>query len=272
MKVVVAINGTITSESSAVYALRYAQVEGLDVVLFHLQNHKDDLLRVNESAARIKILGQQWGVDVMLHTVEGHIKERIFELLKLFHVDIIFCATRKEKKYLTDSFSAYLLKLDLNTDIAVVHVVKMATAQEIHTMLLAIREDHLSIKKFTFFSTLALAYQSHAEIYSVTPLSKEKLSKIELEDTKARLVRMNFHLRHYQKLARHLGIPMHIKHDFSMQEDKSVLERTANIQAQLLIIGAKRLSFFSTLFGEKPIEHIMRYVSVNMIAFYPRED
>ena len=57
-----------------------------------------------------------------------------------------------------------------------------------------------------------------------------------------------------------------------MHEESAILEHIVKSNHKLSIIGAKRLSFFSTFLRREPIEDIMQNSSINTIAYYPKED
>lgn len=102
MKVIAAINGSVISESMALYALKYAEIQNLSLVLLHVRNSKDPMERVESSVRRL---------------------------------------------------SEQLLRMGLNTDIAVARIVKMTPILDLQKIALSIIEDRLSVKKFTFFTT-----------------------------------------------------------------------------------------------------------------------
>jgi hypothetical protein len=187
------------------------------------------------------------------------------------HADIIFCSTRKENRFIKDSFSEALTKMASTVDIAIVRIVKMSHIMNLDKILLSIKEEKLSIKKFTFFATLASAYEADGEVYSVTSMTRLELALLDVQTTKTMLDAINFNLRHYMKLAHYMPFTLHIKHDFTTNESESILAHIARSNAQLVVIGGARLSVKSLLTREMPIEKLMRETSVNMIAYYAKE-
>jgi hypothetical protein len=272
MKVIAAINGTITSESMAFYALRYAQIQNLPLLLLHIENEKDDITDVNSSLDRISTLAASENIKiefVVLQELNENVLKTFFSDIS---VDIIFCSARKHKSYISNSFSEALTKMNLDVDIAVVRIVKISHIKDLKNMMLCINQDKLSVKKFTFFSTLASAYSADGEIYSVSTMSKRQLSKVDMHEARSKLSTINFNLRHYIKLANFMPFSLHIKHDFSNNESNSILTHMTKSNTQLVVIGAKRLSISSFFIREMPIEKLMRESSVNIIAYYPKED
>lgn len=159
MKVVAALNGSITSESMAFYALKYAQVQNCTLTLFHVQNPKDDL---NDKASidRISILAGSEHVQLETVILDKFSKESIQHFLKTNNIDTIFCSTRKHKKFIKDSFSEMLVNMNLTIDIAVARIVHINNILESGNIFLSIKEDRLSAKKFSFFSSLVSAYKT----------------------------------------------------------------------------------------------------------------
>lgn len=272
MKVIAAINGTITAETMAFYALKYAQVQNKILVLLHIENDKDNIEDVKLSMDRITMLAASHKVQIEHIILNGSIPKCIVKYLSEIFVDIIFCSTRKNNRFILNSFSEILTKMNLNIDIAVVRIVKISHIMDVKNMVLSIKDDKLSVKKFTFFATLASAYKADTEIYSVSSMSKFKLSRIDTHEVRERLALINYNLRHYLKLAHLMPFNIHIKHSFSQNEERSLLSHIAKSNTELVVIGAKRLSIGSFFSSDVPIEILMREASINTIAYYPKED
>lgn len=271
MKVIAAINGTITAESMALYALKYAKGQDLPLVLLHVENEKDDLNEVRTSIQRITILALAQEVQTEAVILEGSSKKAIQTFLSGIDADVIFCSTRRHKTFISGSFSEALTKMDLNADIAIVRIVTISSIIDIDKMILSIKEDKLSVKKFAFFASLASAYQADGEIYSVSSMSRRALSAVDMHGARARLKLINYNLRHYMKLAHFMPFTLHIEHAFTENEAESILTHIAKSTAQLVVIGARRLSVTSIFNREMPIEKLMSEASVNTIAYYPKE-
>lgn len=272
MKVIAAINGSIAAESMVFYALKYAQVQNLTLVLLHIENKKDNLDDVEASIKRITTLAYSQDIKIESVFLHGLPKQAIKKFLSSVHVDTIFCSTRRNKKFTTDSFSELLIKINLNVDIAVVHIVNINNIMDLSNITLSIKEDKLSVKKFTFFATLASAYKADGEIYSLSSISRQKLSIVDMHEARERLSTINYNLKHFMKLANLMSFNIHIKHDFTYNEANSILMHIVKSNTNLVIVGAKRLSGTSFFKKEMPIEKLMREASINIIAFYTNED
>ena len=272
MKVIAAINGTITAESMAFYALKYAQVQGQTLVLLHIENEKDNISEVESSMDRISTIAVSENVQIERVVLNSALKPALKNFLSTIYADIIFCSTRKKKRFIANSFSEILTNMNLKVDIAVVRVVNIYKIMDLNNMMLSIKGDKLSVKKFTFFATLASAYKANTEIYSVSSMSKYKLSRIDMHEAREKLGLINYNLRHYLKLSHYMPFSIHIKHNFTQNEEESILSHIAKSNTELVIIGAKRLSVSSFFQSEMPIEKLMREASVNTIAYYPKED
>lgn len=272
MKVVAAINGSITAQNMALYALKYAQVQNQTLVLLHIKNKKDNLDEIESSMQRIDNIAISLNVPLERVILSGSYKRVIKRFLSTNFVDIIFCSTRKHNSFITNSFSEVLIKMNLNVDIAVVRIVNMSNIMDLDSLMLSIKEDKLSVKKFTFFTTLASAYRAKAEIYSVSSMSRIELSRVDMHEARDRLSLINYNLRHYLKLANIMKLPLYIKHNFTNSEAKSILTHIAKSNIQLVVIGGKRLSVTSFFKKEMPIEILMREALINTIAYYQKED
>lgn len=272
MKVIAAINGTITAQSMAFYAIKYAQAQNFTLLLLHIENTKDDLTDVERSMDILTALALCANVETERVILQGSIRSAMKHFLSDGFVDIIFCSTRKYKNFISNSFSELLTKMELPVDIAIVRIVKIGDVMDADTMSLSIKKDRLSVKKFTFFSTLLSAYKANGEIHSVTKMSKEELSKVDMHGTRERLSLINYNLRHYIKLSHIMDFSLTIKHDFTHDEVKSIFTHIVKSNSQLVVIGARRLSVKSLFANEMPIEKLMREASVNTIAYYTKED
>jgi hypothetical protein len=271
MKVIAALNGTITAESMALYALKYAKGQGLTLLLLHSENEKDDLNEVKASMDRIRTLALSQEVQTETVILEKSSRKTVKTFLSGINADVIFSSTRRHKSHISGSFSEALTKMDLNADIAIVRIVNISSITDIDKMILSIKEDRLSVKKFAFFASLASSYQAEGEIYSVSVMSRRALSAVDMHKARTRLGLINYNLRHYMKLSHFMPFTLHIEHTFTENEAKSILTHIAKSTAQLVIIGARRLSVTSILNREMPIEKLMREASVNTIAYYPKE-
>ena len=64
MKVVAAVNGNLTAEAAAMYALAYAKINGFSLVLFHVRNPSDAMSDVRHSIESIRETAEGMGVEV----------------------------------------------------------------------------------------------------------------------------------------------------------------------------------------------------------------
>ena len=272
MKIIAAINGTITAETMAFYALKYAQIQNKTLVLLHVENEKDNIEDVESSMDRLSTIAISHDVEVEKVILNGSIAKSMEDYISKAFVDIIFCSTRKENKFIIDSFSDILTKMNLGIDIAVARIVKISHIMDVKNMMLSIKDDKLSVKKFTFFATLASSYEADTEIYSVSNMSKSKLSNLDIHEAREKLGVINYNLRHYLNLSHLMPFSIHIKHNFAQKEEKSILSHIAKSNIDLVVIGAKRLSVSSFFSNDIPIETLMKEASINTIAYYPKED
>ncbi len=272
MKVIAAVNGLITAEVAALYALRYATLHGFTLTMLHVENPEDSLEDVERSMAVIEEAAAIDHVATERILLSGNPAKAIRRYLSENRVDTLFCSTRRRRGFFENSLSAQLVRLNLPADLAVVQVVRLDAAHAVRRMVLPIEEDRLSVKKFAFFAGLAQAYGAAAELYSITPVDSKKLAELDMPLTRALLKKINDSLSHYTKLARFMGVPLHIKHAAARNEVDQVLHHLSHHPFQLMVIGGRRLSILSRLFRAKPIERLFHETPINTIAFYGRED
>jgi hypothetical protein len=272
MKVLVAINGSVIAESMALYALHYAKELAYTLVLFHHTNSKDDKESVEKTFTHIQTLAKASDVECETLFLHCSLRDGLKEYVDKQSVDILFCSTRKEKILFADSFSQKLLDFDLDLDLAIVRIVKLVDVNSLQSMMLSIKQERLSVRKFTFFATLASAYKAQGRIYSITPLSKFQFARLDMHKTRQKLEAINHKLRHYLKLSSFMPFDLIIKHDFSDDEVQSILYDVVKNESDLVVVGARRLMQRPLFFKKRALERLLQESSVNVIAFYTKED
>lgn len=270
MKVIAAMNGLVTSDVAAFYALRYAALFGYTLCLLHVENPADSKEEVEASMAAIEETAGQYQVKTERLFLSGEPARAIQTYLVDANADILFCSTRMRKRFFEDSLSEKLTRLRLQTDLAIVRVAHVEAAYISENILLPIREDRLSIKKFIFLSAMARAFDTGIEIYSISLAGKNRQADLDIGSTKALFQKINNRLSHYVKNLRLMGIPLRIKHAMAESEVDQILHHLSHHEFQLMVIGGRRLSSFSLLFKENPIARLFSHTPVNTIAFYAR--
>lgn len=272
MGVITAVNGQVTSEVAAFYGLHYARIHGLPLVLLHVKNPGDTLESVESSMANIEKTAASYNLSCERAMLEGPPIDAVKHYLHKNRSEILFCSTRyrKGRKFLNLSFSEKLRAIPLPVDLAEVRVVHVHSTLSTERIILPIKEDRLSAEKFTFFASMAKAYQASGEIYSVTVASQKKRANLDLGDAKRILQKIDEKLSHYEKLAELLDIPLRLKHAIAINEIDQILHHLSHNDFNLMIVGGDRLSAYSAFARTKPIERLQRATPVNTIAFYLR--
>lgn len=273
MNVIVTINGQITAEVSAFYGLHFARVHGFPVILLHIINPADNIEAVEKSMANIERVAEKYGMATKRVLLNGQPIRTLEQYLLENTSEILFCSTRyhQRKNLFNLSFSQKLSSMSLPVDLAVVRVVHPRTTLSTKNILLPIRGNRMSVEKFTFFSSMAKAYKASCEIYSVTVVGKRKRASLNRGEAKLMLKKNDDRLSHYRQLAKHMDIPLRLKHSIALHEIDQVLYHLSHTNFDLVIVGGERLSLYSSVSNVKPIERLHRSTSVNTIAFYLRE-
>ena len=273
MNVIAAINGQVTSEVAALYGLHFARINRLPLVLLHVANPDDALEAVEKSMANIEKIAGENEVETERVMLKGPSAETVKHYLFENKSEILFCSTRyrQRKKFFNLSFSEKLIGMALPVDLAVVRVVHVHSTLSTERIVLPIKEDRMSVEKFTFFASMARAYNAGGEIYSVTVTSKKGKAALALGDTKRILQKIDDRLSHYVHLAKLMDIPLRLKHSIALNEIDQVLHHLSHNDFHLMIVGGERLSAFASFTKPKPIERLQRYTPVNTIAFYLRK-
>lgn len=261
MRVISLINGSLSSETSSIYALHYANKLSYKLSLVYIKEpvYSKEL---DKSFANIKYLATLLEVESELLIFENLIEFKDF--IKSRNVDMLFCSSRHNHIILDKSFAHSVLKMDMEVDLAIVKIVKLHRADSIDSIVLPIRGSKLSVKKFTLFYTFALAYDAKAEIYSIDKLSKNQLAKVGSVQIKNRLKELIFDLRHYFRIAETINFKLNLKHDYTLAEGKKVKTHIAQHGYDLAIVGAHHNKSF---FRKHPINILFETPIINTIYF-----
>lgn len=272
MKVVAAINGLLTSEVAAFYALRYAAWRGFSLILLHVVNDEDDKSDVVQSMEVIEAVAAADQVTCARVWLAGNPVQAIRCYLAEQRVDTLFCSTSRQPKFWKVTLRDGLIRQPLAADLAVVKVVRLDAAQTVRNLVLPIIGARLSVQKFAFVAGLAQAYGASVEVYSLTLVSPQRQAKLDIPLTRALLRRINDHLSHYLKLARGMGLSLHIKHAAARNEIDQLLHHLARSDCQLMVIGGRRPRNLANVFWGRSIERLFRETTINTIALYGRDD
>ncbi|MDG4474723.1 universal stress protein [Thiovibrio frasassiensis] len=272
MKVIAAMNGLVTSDIAALYALRYAALFNYTLGLLHVLNPDDSRDEVEASMTTIEEAAEEFQVKTERIFLQGEPAPAIQTHLKETNGDILFCSTRMRTRFFEDSLSEKLTRLHLPADLAIVRVAHVGATTRTENILLPIKEDRLSVKKFVFLSAMAKGFDAATEIYSITLAGNRRLARLDIGTTKELFQKINAHLSHYNKAFKLMDVPLRIKHALAENEIDQILHHLAHHDFQLMIIGGRRLSPFPLLFRENPIARLFRYTPVNTIAFYGRDE
>lgn len=272
MNVIAAVNGQVTSEVAALYGLHFARVNGLPLVLLHVANPDDAVDSVEKSMASIEEAASEYDIPVERVFLEGVPAETVKQYLIENKSEILFCSTRyrQRKKFFNLSFSEKLRSMSLPVDLAEVRVVHIHSTLSTERIVMPIKEDRMSVEKFTFFASMAKAYEASGEIYSVTVTSSKRRARLDMGDTKRILQKIDDRLSHYVHLAKFMGVPLRLKHSIALNEIDQVLHHLSHTDFHLMIVGGERLSAYGSLAKPKPIERLQRCTPVNTISFYLR--
>ncbi len=263
MKVISLVNGSLSSHTTAIFALHYAKQLTLDFSLIYIQDEHTSQY-VENTLEDIMNLASSFGIKSSFFTLANLEELKVFVESK--DSDVLFCSTRQNKTIYDKSFLTEILKLQIKVDIAVVKVVKIGRAHNIEKIIMPIRDTKLSVNKFTFFSAFSLAYNAKSEIYSVDKISKIDFSKKTVEVIKQRLQEVIFNLRHYLLLGKMMDFKFAIKHDFAFVEGDRIQEHIAHHGYDLLIMGGHH---HKSLFWKHPIDILFEKPMSNTIYFIP---
>ena len=273
MKVVAAMNGLVSSDVAALYALRYAALFDHTLCLLHVLNPTDRREEVEMSMAEAEEAAFHYGVKTERVFLTGEPADAIEKYLAATRTDTLFCSTRirEKKRFFQNSLSEKLSRLSLPANLAVLRVAHVNAVFVTENILLPIKEDRLSARKFAFFSAMAKAFGAATEIYSIHPADRRRIDAMDTHTARVLFQKINSRLGHYANTMKLLDIPLTIKHALTSSEVDQILHHLARHNFQLMIIGGRRLAKFPGFFRENPMERLFWHTPVNTIAFYARE-
>ncbi|OGQ88464.1 MAG: hypothetical protein A2512_06050 [Deltaproteobacteria bacterium RIFOXYD12_FULL_56_24] len=271
MKVIAAMNGLVSSDVAALYALRYAALFGHTLCLLHVLNPADRKEEVEMSMAEAEEAASHYEVKTERIFLTGEPDEAIRKYLAENRTDTLFCSTRMHRSFFKNSLSERLSRLSLPANLAVVRVAHVNAVFVTENILIPIREDRLSAQKFAFFSSLAKAFGAATEIYSLHPTDRRRLAAMDTHTARMLFQKINTRLSHYANILKLLDIPLTIKHAMTDREIDQILHHAARHDFQLMIIGGRRDYSFPGFFRENPMERLFWHTPVNTIAFYARD-
>jgi len=266
MRVVSLINSTMISEISATYALYYAKSFSMGLSLVHIQEQYSSQ-STKKIFLNIQKLAKSIGVEVDFIVCEN-LKE-LKRLVLSENIDIIFSSTKHNHSIFEYSFAKKIINMDMKVDLAIVKVVKSSGADNIDKIIMPIRGYQLSVKKFTFFSSLVNAYNSNAEIFSVDKINRKKAATLDTKKVKKKLQKVIFNLRYYFRLSSLMNIKFSIKHNYAFKEGDEVQSHIAKNSYDLAIVGGHHNK---SLFKAHPIDILFKSPMINTIYFIPSRD
>ncbi|OQX05903.1 MAG: hypothetical protein BWK76_26865, partial [Desulfobulbaceae bacterium A2] len=176
MKVIAALNGLVSSDVAALYALRYAALFDATLCLLHVLNPADRRQDVEQSMAAVEEAAVPYQVTTERVFLTGEPVLAIRTYLADSKIDTLFCSTRTRtrQRFFHNSLSERLSRLSLPANLAVVRVVHLNAVHVTENILLPIRDGRLSARKFAFFSALAKAFAAATEIYCIHASSRDQ--------------------------------------------------------------------------------------------------
>lgn len=266
MKVVTMVNGSLSSHTTALYALYYAKQFNATLSFLYLKEN-NSTQEVEEHIQDIKDLADSF--DVVNEFISFDSLFSLKEFLRKMDITILFCSTKKNSSIYSQSFVKTIENFKVPLDIAVVKVVKVGRAHNIDKIIMPIRDSKLSIHKFTFFTLMSQAYDAKAEIYSIDKISKIHFANEDSASIKQKLQNVIFNLRHYMQLAKSIDFKFSVKHDYAFVEGDRVQEHIAKYEYDLIIMGGHHEKNF---FRSHPIDILFDKPLTNTIYIIPYKE
>lgn len=275
-RILAAVNEHLTSEIMARYAIEFARASNCKLYLCYIAEKDappDAVENGNGALKRLQAISESEGVNWDTITGSGDPVEKIKELVQQESIDLAFASARHkdmENRYFSRT-TANRLSLELPCSFALVRVVHMARIRP-HEILVPVkaRISHLAERAF-FCAMMARAFDSRIFLFHAEKPMKSFFSgeirprSVELEESITgdldQFIKIldSYQVKHERKL-------------FHGAAGPGITIEAASKRSDLIIMGANRRSFLSSLFRrENPVEEVMRNTPCNLIILSPRQ-
>lgn len=272
MRIAAAINGTLTSEHAAYYALLYAQQMQLPLDFLTIVQEPFLHPNIEQNYKNLEEEARRRGVSTQLISYQSKPGEKtgpkLAKLLREDNYHTVFCSTRaRKKRVFTDSVSQYLSRARIRCQVAIVKIHRVNQVSGFHRVGIFGGQKKPDLHQLALGLTLAKAHQGEVILSNPLPISHKSIHKLGLHDTRELLKSSDQGFRSLLSLCSLAGVPATIAHLPSGGRDVDYL---LSRKIDLMALSAPQLLRPKNLLFEDAVEQVFRTIPINAIILFPR--
>ena len=275
-KILAAVNEFTNSEVAARYAITLSQSCQAKLSLIFVARegiHKDIFKQAESALERLFIEAEDRGIEVESITEKGEPLQKIYDMVRKDHIDIVFTATRREdvsKRFFMKTLAReFMVKLPCS--VAMVRVVRMGKIHP-NNILLPLRGKmtHLE-ERACFVAKLAQGFGSNVTLFhSPRPITSFFHGEIHLKPSQ-REERLPRDIAKFTECLKRFVIP-HEKRTGHGSIARAITIEAAHRRNDLIVMGASERSLLRSIISGNPVEDVLRETPCNLIILRPKHE
>jgi nucleotide-binding universal stress UspA family protein len=275
-KILVAVNEFINSELAAHYAITLSKSCQAKLFLVFIAQegiNKNTFKQAESALERLFIEANGRGIEVESITEKGDPLQKIHDLVRNDHIDIVFTSTRREdvtKRFFVKTLTRELM-LKLPCSVAMVRVVRMGKMHP-KDILVPLRGQmtHLE-ERACFVAKLAQGFGSSVTLFhSARPITSFFHGEVHLKPS----------LRE-KHIPKDVELFIECLNRYTISHEKRIeyggISRAITIEAayrrnDLIIMGASERSLLRSIIRGNPVEEVLRETPCDLIILRPRHE
>jgi nucleotide-binding universal stress UspA family protein len=275
-KILVAVNEFINSELAAHYAITLSKSCQAKLFLVFIAQEgidKNTFKQAESALERLFIEANGRGIEVESITEKGDPLQKIHDLVRNDHIDIVFTSTRREdvtKRFFVKTLTRELM-LKLPCSVAMVRVVRMGKMHP-KDILVPLRGQmtHLE-ERACFVAKLAQGFGSSVTLFhSARPITSFFHGEVHLKPS----------LRE-KHIPKDVELFIECLNRYTISHEKRIeyggISRAITIEAayrrnDLIIMGASERSLLRSIIRGNPVEEVLRETPCDLIILRPRHE
>lgn len=274
-RILAAVNEHLTSEIMARYAVEFARASNCKLYFCYIAEKNapsDAVENANAALKRLQAVSESQGVNWDSITGSGDPVEKIKEIVQEESIDLVFASARHkdvQNRFFSQT-TASRFSLELPCSFALVRVVHMARLRPREILVpVKARISHLAEKAF-FCAMMAKAFDSRIFLFH----ARKPITRFFSGEVRPRSVELEESIPEDMEQFIKILDSYSVKHEkklFPGAAGPAISIEAATKRSDLIIMGASRRSFLSSLFRENPVEDVIRRTPCNLIILAPRK-
>jgi nucleotide-binding universal stress UspA family protein len=275
-KILAAVNEFTNSELAARYAIALSQSCQAKLFLVFVDQEgidKDTFKQAESAIERLLAETDGRGIEVESIIKRGDPFQKIYDMVKKEHIDIVFTATRREdvSKRLFIKTLARELMIKLPCSVAMARVVRMG---KIHpkNILVPLRGHMTHLEERAFF-VAKLGQACNAQVtlfYQHSPLKSFFHGEIHLKPAE-REEYIPKDIENFTECLKRYDIG-HEKRTGYGTISRSITIEAAHRRNDLIVMGASERSVLKSIIRGNPVEEVLRETPCNLIILRPKHE